>query len=163
MVITCRMIRTEATGEENLEEPLNLQAGTQVRRIMRHIMRRTCTAKGLRRILEAPPTLPEITDALLTNEGGGHALLQRHQVKVSTLTRKQISFLQAQHRKYEQRHRRNKRVYQHVGAAILTVGLEGCGSKMGVDMCVLRSASSDSMTVVTVMPEQGQTRAVPPP
>ena len=105
-VITCRVIRTAAAEEEDPEEPRDLQAGTQVRRIVR----RKCTLEGLRRILEAPTKLPEITDTLLANKGGGHALLQRHQAKVSTLTREQTSFLKAQHPKYEQCLRRDERV-----------------------------------------------------
>ena len=70
-MITCWVIRTKAAEEEDPEEPRNLQAGTQVRRIVR----RKCTLEGLWRILEAPPKLPEITDTLLANEGQGHALL----------------------------------------------------------------------------------------
>ena len=76
-------------------------------------------------------------------------------MKISTLTRKQISFLRAQHRKYEQRLRRNERVRQHVGAAILVAGLEGCDNKTGVDLHVVRLASSDFATVTTATPEQG--------
>ena len=109
------------------------------------------------------PKLPEITNALLVNEGGGHTLLQRHQVKVSTLTRVQTSFLKAQHRKYEQRLRYNEQVRQHVGADILSADLEGHGSKMGVDLCVVRLALSDSATVATATPEHVRTPAAPPP
>ena len=127
MVITFWVIQTKAAEEEGPGESRNLQAGTQVRRIVR----RKCLLEGLRRILEAPPELPEITDTLLADEGGGHTILQRHQAKVSTLTREQTSFLQAQHRKYRQRLCRDEHVRQHVGAAILAVGLEGCSSKMG--------------------------------
>ena len=133
-VITCRVIRTEAVEEENPEEPRNLQAGTQVR----CIVRRKCTLEGLGRILKAPFKLPDITDVLLTDKGGGHALFQRHQVKVFTLTHEQTSFLQAQHRKYEQRLHRNKHVRQYVGVVILAAGLEGRDSKMGVDLRVVR-------------------------
>ena len=126
-------------------------------------MRRKCTFKGLRRILEALPKLPDITNALLADKGGGYVLLQRHQAKVSTLTRERTSFLQTQHRKYEQRLRRNKRVCQHVGAAILTAGLKGLGSEMGVDLRVVRLVSSDSATAAILTPEQGLTPATPPP
>ena len=56
---------------------------------MWRIVRHKCILKGLRRILEVPPKLPEITDALLADKGGGHTLFQRHQAKVSTLTREE--------------------------------------------------------------------------
>ena len=125
------MIRTKAAEEEDPEGPHNLQ--------VRYIVRRKCTLEGLWRILNAPPNLPEITDTLLANEGGRYALLWRHQVKVSTLTREQTFFLQAQHRKYEQRLCHAERVHQHAGPAILAAGLEGCGSEMGVDLRVVRS------------------------
>ena len=39
--------------------------------------------------------------------------------------------------------------------------MEGYISEMGVNLCVVRSASSDSVTVVTVMPDQNR-RTVPP-
>ena len=119
--VSCRVILTEAVEEEDPEEPSDLQAETQVRRIVR----RKYTLKGLRRILKAPPKLSEITDALLTNKDRGHALLQSHQAKVSTLTPEQTSLLQAQHLKYEQHLRRDEWMHQHVGAAILAAGLEG--------------------------------------
>ena len=126
-------------------------------------MRHKCTLKGLRRITEAPPKLPDITDALLANEGGGHALLQRHQAKVSKLTREETSFLQAQHRKYKQRLNHGKRVHQCVDTVILAAGLEGCGNEMGMDLRVVRFATSDSATVAITTPEQGQTPAAPYP
>ena len=130
---------------------------------MRRIVRRTCTLEGLWRILEAPPKLPEKTDVLLVNEDGGHTLLNRDQVKVSTPTHKQTSSLRAQHRKYGDRLCHDKRVRHHAGAAILAAGLEGRGSEMGVDLFVVRLALSDSATVATATPEQGRTPAAPSP
>ena len=80
--------------------------------------------------------LPEITNALRVDKGGGHTLLQRHQAKVSTLTCKQTSFFWAQHRKYKQHLRCNKRMQQHVVAAILATGLKRYDSKTGVGPCL---------------------------
>ena len=64
------LIRTNAVEEKNPEEPCNLQVDTQVRRIMWCIVRRKCALKGLRRMLEALPKLPEITDNLFINKDG---------------------------------------------------------------------------------------------
>ena len=128
-MIACWVIWAEA-AEEDPEEPCNLQASTQVRSIVRHKF----TFKGLRRILKTPPKLKNITATLLADKDGGHTLLQHHQVKVSTLTREQNSFLQAQPWKYEQCLRCNERVHQHVGVAILAAGLELCNSKIGVNL-----------------------------
>ena len=162
-MITCQVIQTKAAEEEDLEEPRNLQAGTHCAAHRAAYRAAQVHPQGPAAHPQALPKLPEITDALLADKGGGHTLFQRHQAKVSTLTREQTSFLQAQHRKYEQRLRRDKRVRQHVGTAILAAGLEGCGNKMGVDLRVVRSASLDSVAVATATPEQGWTPAAPPP
>ena len=96
-VITCWVIWTELAEEEDLEEPRDLQAGMQVRRIVQH----KCILEGMTRIIKAPSTLPEITSTLLTDKGGGHALLQLHKAKISSLTHEQTSFLQARHHTYK--------------------------------------------------------------
>ena len=84
-------------------------------------------------------------------------------MKVPTLTCAQTSFLKAQHQKYKQHLRHDKLVRQQVGATILAADLEGRGSEMGVDLRMVRPASSDSATVATTTPEQDWVPAAPPP
>jgi len=154
-------------------------AGTQVRRIIR----RKCTIEALRRILEQPPKLPEINQSIIafspfndhdhdhsnTDSDASHTslmsvskiLLKRQQKrhlkkhkKFSKLSTEQQAFLKVQQKKYEKRIRRDEKVRQHVGNAILAAGMGGCGSEMGVDLMAMRSMSLEEMTVAS-----GQTRS----
>jgi len=168
-VITCRLVQMPEDNENELpnEEGNNTSAdtgidikktpiitqGTQVRRIIR----RKCTVETLRKILEQPPKLPEITTSIITSPDDSSNIqsakdLRKRQQKstFSNLSKAQQKFLKDQQKQYEKRARRDERMRQNVGNAILQGGLEGIE---GMDINSLSLSASSSFP--TAMSEDG--------
>jgi len=127
--------------------------GTQVRRIIR----RKCTLETLRKILEQPPKLPEITASIITSPDDSNNVQsvpkeRKRQQKntFSNLSKAQQKFLKEQQKHYEKRARRDERMRQNVGNAILQGGLEGIE---GMDINSLSLSASSSFP--TAMSEDG--------
>jgi len=170
-VITCRLVQVpiddenegmvdeednntsdDNTGIDMKKTPINTQ-GTQVRRIIR----RKCTLETLRKILEQPPKLPEITTSIITYPDDSNDIqsakeLRKRQQKntFSNLSKAQQKFLKKQQKQYEKRARRDERMRQNVGNAILQGGLEGIE---GMDINSLSLSASSSFP--TAMSEDG--------
>ena len=170
-VITCRLVKVpeddenegmldeecnntsdDNTGIDAKKRTINSQ-GTQVRRIIR----RKCTLETLRKILEQPPKLPEITTSVITSPDDSNDIqsakeLRKRQQKntFSNLSKAQQKFLKEQQKQYEKRARRDERMRQNVGNAILQGGLEGIE---GMDINSLSLSASSSFP--TAMSEDG--------
>ena len=173
-VITCRLVQvpeddeiegmvdeegnnTSADNNTSIDikkkTPINIQ-GTRIRRIIR----RKCTLETLRKILEQPPKLPEITTSIITSPDDSNDLhsvpkdLRKGQQKntFSNLSKAQQKFLKEQQKHYEKRARRDERMRQNVGKAILQGGLEGVE---GMDITSL--SLSASLSFPTAMSEDG--------
>ena len=174
-----RSSTTTTTSQQKVKDDSIIQVGTQVRRIIR----RKCTLEALRKILEQPPKLPEINTSITSNADNNYnddndddddsqastvskklrkRQLKRHMKKQSNkftnLSKAQQKFLNAQQKKYEKRIRRDERVRQRVGNAILAGGLDGSsmipideptGGGLGLDilsyMSLSESQSADTM------------------
>lgn len=171
-VITCRLVQVpeddenegmvdeednhtsdDNTGIDIKKIPINTQ-GTQVRRIIR----RKCTIETLRKILEQPPKLPEITTSIITSPDDSNDIqsvkdLRKRQQKntFSNLSKAQQKFLKDQQKQYEKRARRDERMRQNVGNAILQGGLDGDIEGMDINSLSLSASSS----FPTAMSEDG--------
>mmetsp|Transcript_29615 Transcript_29615/g.62799 ORF Transcript_29615/g.62799 Transcript_29615/m.62799 type:complete len:753 (-) Transcript_29615:182-2440(-) len=149
-------IQTTIQGNE-ASTANNNQEGTQVRRIIR----RKCTMKALRGVLQQPPKLPEINQSIIDGDGDNDSdddsqastvskiLRKRQQKRIrkekhkfsSKLSKEQQKFLNQQQNKYETRIQRDERVREHVGNAILAGGMGGVER---VDLSNMRSLSLDN-------------------